>query len=172
MSSKDPLRPQQADPGATGEEAAKVVADAMRHAAERDEAARRRETPRAPSRWTLLLGLLLAAYAGYLVVAPPGWVVLDPVEAPSPVAEEQSLRFAMYLQAEQIEAYRAEHGVLPPSLDALPGSPARDRFEYARDGDGFRLVAAFGDESIVYDSLSPDPAFAASVRARMAGAEG
>lgn len=120
----------------------------------------------------LPLGVNLAVFAVYLLIAPPSWVTMNPIEGPDVAAEEQSLRVAMYLQAQQVEAFRVETGRLPTSLAELDRDPVVDDVDYVRQGDDFQLVASVGESALVYDSAAPDSEFAASVAARMSGAGG
>lgn len=172
MSSEDSVRPYHAKPEAEGQEAADAVAAVMKHAADRDKAAHQKPPAKKQPKWMLPLGINLAVFAVYLLIAPPAWVTLDPIEGPDVAQQEQSLRVAMYLQAQQIEAYRIENGELPGSLADLSRDPVSDRVEYVPQGSTFQLVGTVGESALVYDSAAPDGAFARSVAARMSGAGG
>ncbi|HSM59595.1 MAG TPA: hypothetical protein VK849_02305 [Longimicrobiales bacterium] len=172
MSSEDQVRPFHAkvpeqEPEARGQEAADAVAAVMKHAAERDEAARRKSRARPHPRWMLPLGLNLSVLALYLLIAPPDWVVIDPIPAPEPARQAEDLRVAMYLQAKQIEAYRIEHGRLPTSL-ADAGTPVPG-VDYVPQGVTFLLIATSGDGVLRYDSNQSADSFIGSAASRLAG---
>ena len=171
MSSEEPVGPYHAKPDARGEEAADAVAAVLQHAKDRDEASKRKSTPRKQPKWMLPLGINLAVFAVYLLIAPPAWVTMNPVATPDLQSQEQSLRVAMYLQAQQVEAYRLQNDGLPQNLEELARDPMAG-LEYVRDGSTFQLIGTVGDQALVYDSADPDPAFASSVSERMSGAGG
>lgn len=170
MSSEDPVRPYHAKPEAKGQETADAVAAVMKHAADRDQAARKKKPPPKQAKWMLPLGINLAVFAVYLLIAPPAWVTLDPIEGPDVATQEQSLRVAMFLQAQQIEAYRLENGQLPRSLAELSREPMSERVEYVPRGNAFQLVGTVGESALVYDSTADNSEFEASVRARLGNA--
>ena len=148
MSSEDQVRPFHSKGTARGQEAADAVAAVLKHAAERDEAALKKEPPKQQSKWMLPLGVNLAVLALYLLIAPPQWVDLNRIEPPSAASQVESLRVAMFLQAKRIEAYVMEHGELPAELDdagsALPG------VEYLRQGlNRYQLVGTVGESAVV-----------------------
>lgn len=170
MSSEDSVRPYHAKPEAKGQEAADAVAAVMKHAADREQAAKRKKPPKKQAKWMLPLGINLAVFAVYLLIAPPAWVTIDPIQGPDLAAQEQSLRVAMFLQAQQIEAYRVENGELPRTLADLSRDPVSERVEYVPRGNSFQLVATLGESALVYDSTADNSEFEASVRERLAGA--
>ncbi len=169
MSSEDErVRPYHARPeDARGDEAADAVAAVLKHAADRDEAARGRTAPKKQPRWMLPLGINLAVFAVYLLIAPPDFVVMNPVEGPDEASQVESLQTAMWLQAQQINQYRIETGRLPDTLEDLPREPVAGSIEYVREGTGYRLVAVVADAAIVYDSQETDGSFQATVSKRM-----
>jgi len=167
MSSEDQVRPYHAKDEARGQEAADAVAAVLKHAAAKDEIAHRKTTPRKQPKWMLPLGVNLAVLAVYLLIAPPSWVTVNPVEPPDLARQGNDLKAAMWFQAERIKSYQAEHGRLPESLSeagsATPG------VEYVRDGDGFRLIGIVGDVPVILDSNAPNNEFAALVAERLGG---
>jgi len=116
----------------------------------------------------LPLGINLGVFAVYLLIAPPDWVVMDPIDAPPPVEQARSMRVAMYFQSQRIEAYRIENGRLPDALtDAGTPIPGVD---YNKRGTGqYELVADVGGEVLLYDSSAPAAEFEAAVASRMSG---
>ncbi len=149
MSSEDQPRPFHAKEG-SGEEAADAVAAVLKHAAAKDAAARDKPRPKKQPKWMLPLGINLAVFAVYLLIAPPAWVNVHPIEGPPPAQQEKSLRLAMYLQAQRIEAYRLQHGALPDSLpEAGSVTPG---VSYNRIGGSYQLVGTNGKATLEYDS--------------------
>jgi len=167
MSSEDQLRPYHAKDEARGQEAADAVAAVLKHAAERDQIAQKKTTPRKQPKWMLPLGVNLAVLAVYLLIAPPSWVTVNPVEPPDLARQSDDLKAAMWFQAQQIEAYKIQNGRLPATLAesgrVLPG------VEYVRDGDRFRLIGTVGDAPVIYDSAASNTEFAAIVAEKMGG---
>jgi|SRR5690606_54484 len=158
MSDKDQVRPYHAKDRGSGQETADTLAQVLRHAAERDEAARQKQTPRAQPRWMLPLGINLGVLAVYLLIAPPAWVILDPIDPPAAEAQIVGLRTAIFLQAAQVEAYRQENGRLPERLEdagVVAGVAAVGVEYFPRGGNGYQLVGTLAGETIVYDSAEP-----------------
>ncbi len=171
MTSEDPVRPFHAkgptSTEARGQEAADAVAAVMKHAAERDAAAREKSRPKTPSRWALPVGINLAVLALYLLVFTPQWVTVDPIPAPDPVTRAQDLRLAMYIQAKQIEAYRIENGRLPATLaDAGVVVPGVD---YVPQGTTYLLIATAGETVLRYESSQSADDFVGSAAAKLGG---
>lgn len=168
MSSEDQVRPYHAKDEARGQEAADAVAAVLKHAAEKDQVAQAKPRPKKQPKWMLPLGLNLAVIAVYLLLAPPAWVTVNPIEGPDQATQVQGLQVALWLQAQQIEAYKSQNGRLPASLAesgrAVPG------IEYVRQGgERYQLVATVGDQPIVYDSTGPNAEIVAAVNASRLG---
>jgi hypothetical protein len=152
MSPEDPVRPYHAKDKAHGQEAADAVAAVLKHAAERDERARAKQQPKRHPKWMLPVGIQLAVLAVYLLISPPRWITVRPIQGPNPAAQEQGLRVAMYLQSQQIEAYRDQHGRLPNTLADLPGTPQPGVEYEVQSADEYRLVGTNGAAALIYDS--------------------
>jgi hypothetical protein len=170
MSSEDQVRPYHArdEDEARGQEAADAVAAVMKHAAERDKASQAKSKPKKQPRWMLPLGINLAVLAVYLLIAPPKWVVVNPIEAPDPARQVQDLRLAMYLQIQRVEGYRLQHGELPEELSEV-GSTVPG-VEYRRQGSSqYQLVGTAGDQALVYDSTEPAEDFVGNLTERLRG---
>ena len=160
MSSEDQVRPFHAKDEARGQEAAEAVAAVLKHAAEKDHSAQAKPRRKAQPKWLLPVGLQLGVLAVYLLIAPPAWVVVNPIEGPPPVAVANDLRKAMYLYSQQIEQYRIDNGRVPADLAEL-GRTAPEGVEYVRSGtDAYQLIAFVGEESLVWDSTGPNTEFA------------
>lgn len=125
MSPRDYSKPYHAGKKTPSEEATDAVSAVLSHAAERTEAQRKKRPRRRQGRWALPLGINLGVFAVYLLMAPPEWVVMKPIIA-APIEEQvDDMRLAMYMQAMRVDAYRAQNGVLPESLEdagsSVPG---------------------------------------------------
>jgi len=165
MSSEDRLRPYHAKGEARGQEAADAVAAVLKHAAEREKAGSVRPPPRKQPRWMLPVGINLAVLAVYLLIAPPAFVTVNPIEGPDLASQEVNLRGAMWTVAQRIESYRIQHGAAPVNLSDAGSVPAG--IDYIRRGDNaYHLVATVGDTPVVYDSTNPDPSFAEAAQSR------
>jgi hypothetical protein len=151
MSSDDQVRPYHAEDKSRGQEAADAVAAVLEHAAERDRAAHEKPKAKRDPRWMLPLAINLGVFAMYLLIAPPAWVVLDPIEPPSQEAQGESLRIAMWLLSQSIDTYHEENGQLPATLTEL-GRSVVEGVDYLPRGAEYQLVGSAGQEAIVYDS--------------------
>ena len=151
MSSEDQVRPYHADDKAAGQEAADAVAAVLAHAAERDVAQHVKQGPKKQSKWMLPVGINLGVFAVYLLIAPPAWVIVNPLEA-APVEEQvDDMRLAMFMQAMRVDAYAQQNGRLPDALEDA-GSPVPG-VDYTVLGAGrYQLTALIGDEVVLYDS--------------------
>lgn len=168
MSSEDKVRPYHAKDEARGQETADAVAAVLKHASDRDKAQHGKPRPKKQPKWMLPLGIQLSVLALYLLIAPPSWVTMNPIDPPDLASQEESLRVAMYFQAQRIEAYRQRTGELPVQL-ADAGSPI-EGVQYVRQGSSqYQLVGTVGEEALVYDSTQTDASFEAAVARRMAG---
>jgi len=162
MSSDNP-RPYRAKDQASGKEAADAVAAVLQHAAARDEAASVKPTAKKQPKWMLPVGINLCVLAIYLLIAPPNWVVLDPIEEVPPVELASGMGTAMFLQVQRIEAYRQTNGRLPVVL-ADAGTPTEGVVYTIVDPDRYTLSASAGGQTLSYDSSDP-----ASLGALMSG---
>lgn len=111
--------------------------------------------------WKPVAVLLLFIIAGAVALYPPAIL-----QGPQPAAitrgqRERGIRAALYLEAQQVEAYRVEKGRLPASLSQL--SVHLSDMKYVRSNSRtFQLVAQRpGGGTVVYDSAVPAPGFAA-----------
>jgi hypothetical protein len=168
MSSEDQVRPYHAKDEARGQEAADAVAAVLKHAAERQKAADEKPRPKKQPKWMLPVGINLAVLAVYLLIAPPRWVTVNPIEPPDLASQEASIKVAMYFQAQRIDTYRNQHGAAPVNLSDAGSFPPE--IDYIRRGDdAYQLVARVGETAVVYDSTEPDASFAEAAATRLAG---
>jgi|SRR6056297_3410375 len=163
MSDKDQVRPYHAKDVGSGTETADTLAQVLKHAAEREEASQKKKKPQSQPKWMLPLGINLGVLAVYLLIAPPAWVVLNPIEPPPPEQQLVGLRTAMYFTASRIEAYRMENGRLPERLEDTGAVGADDLEYFARGTNNYQLVGSVGTETVVYDSSQPLAEWAASL---------
>jgi len=69
------------------------------HAAQHDAAQQEKRTQKEHAKWVLPLGINLGVFAVYLLIAPPAWVVMNPIEAASIEEQTDNMRLAIYMQA-------------------------------------------------------------------------
>ena len=161
-SEKDKVRPYHAKETASGQEAAEAVAAVIKHAAERDQAAKQRTIPKQQPRWMLPLGLNLGVLAVYLLIAPPSWVVVNPIAAPAGEEVVADLQAGMFFVKAKVDAYLATHGRLPPTLLEAGVNPDQAQaLGYTPRRDSYVLSASIGEEAVIYDSSlhTPEEAF-------------
>jgi len=139
------------------EDRAQILAEALAHA-EAQEAQYRLplSDARPPGRWKSLLATVTFVLAGVIAAAPPSWLLADP---PAPVTAGERLRgtrATLFLQAQQIEAYRMQNQRLPRSLEELPMRVPGVRF--VRSNNRVYQLVAFtrNGETTVYDSTRPE----------------
>lgn len=161
MTDPDQVRPYHAKDPAPGQEAADVVAEVLQHAQAREEAAKKKTTPKGPPRWMLPLTVNLGVLALYFLIAQPEFVVLNPLVDPRPSERVvQQTRTAMYMDGiNKIENFRRDNGRLPETLAEANSGLAEQGVEYTMQGDStYLLITTVGDETIVFDSATHDPA--------------
>ena len=147
---KDQIKPFHAKEVATGQETADVVAAVLKHAAERDEAAKQKMAPKAQPIWMLPLGLMLSVLAGFLLVAPPTWVVVNPIAAQAPEEQVMRLSSQLWLDINKVEAYRITNGSFPRTLAEVGGGG--EGIEYSNRGPSYVISAVLGEEVLLFDS--------------------
>ncbi|MSR20451.1 MAG: hypothetical protein EXR91_05665 [Gemmatimonadetes bacterium] len=147
---KDQIKPFHAKEASTGQEMADVLSAVLKHAAERDVAAKKKTAAKPQPIWMLPLGLTLSVLAGFLIVAPPAWVVVNPIAAQAPEDQMQNVRAAIVLYGTKIENYRSTEGRLPQTL-AEAGVTVTG-IDYTLQGGGYVLAATLGDRDVVFNS--------------------
>lgn len=151
----DEIKPFHARDVATGQEAAEVVAAVLKHAQERDAAARKKTAPKPQPIWMLPLGLTLAVLAAFLLIAPPSWVVVNPIAAQPPEEQLQTLENAIWVRLNMIETYRFRTGALPRTLaEAGDDSGALD---YTVAGQSYTLCGSAGERAVCFNSAAESP---------------
>lgn len=141
--------PRQVSPEA---ERARALAEVMRDQEMRARAHVRAEVRRA-QRSRLRRRALVALWIGiaYVWLANPPWLRIES-PPPQPLSEEATaLRLNVFLQAQQIEAYRAQRGRLPYILEEV--GPPFPGMEYRRrDSRTYEVEGAAARVRIRYDS--------------------
>jgi hypothetical protein len=147
---KDQIKPFHAKEVASGQETADVVAAVLKHAAERDLASKKKAAPKARPIWMLPLGLMMSVFAGFLLVAPPAWVVVNPIAAQAPEEQLLNVRTAIAIYGQKVETYRITNGRLPSTLAeagvTVPG------IDYTPQGESYLLIASVGGQDVVFNS--------------------
>lgn len=157
MSDQDHVKPYHAKDAAPGQEAADVVAEVLKHAAEREEAAKKRSTPKGPPKWMLPVSVNLGVLALYFLIAQPDFLVLNPLVDARPTEEVVTrTKWAVYSDGiTRINNFLEENGRLPQTLSEA-GSPIADvglEVSYAPQGDStYLLIVSLMGEELVYDS--------------------
>ena len=125
--------------------------EAERFSTEQAQALRRKRTAR-----ITVMGIVLAV-AGVLAFAPPAWILPAPPAAPTAAEREASARFAIFLQAQQIEQFRATRGRLPGTLEEA-GQPVPGVVYLVNSGNTYQLRSV-EDQAIAYNSTDSLHAF-------------
>lgn len=161
MHDQDDVKPYHAKDVAPGQEAADVVAEVLRHAEERERAAKEKSVPKGPPKWMLPLTVNLGVLALYFLIAQPNWVVMNPVQDPRSSTEVvQQTKAAIYIAGiTRIESYRQVNGRLPQTLQEAGVDLGAQGIRYEVQGDtAYLLITTVGGEPIVFDSTIDDPA--------------
>lgn len=132
MSQNDEVKPFHARDVATGQEAADAVAAVLKHAQEREAAARQKAPPKKQPKWLLPLGVNLSVFAGYLLIWSPPWLVLNPIEAPPSAERVELAENGMFVAISKIETFRSQNSRLPRTLEEIGVSAAG--LDYAVQG--------------------------------------
>jgi hypothetical protein len=100
---------------------------------------------------SIVAGVVLNAY---IWVGQPAWLVGES-PAPATAAErEQALRLQMYVQGQQIEAFRRERGELPGRLEEI--GPPQPGIRYQQAGPrSWELLGESGQLRLILRSSQP-----------------
>lgn len=158
MTDKDPVKPYHAKDMAPGKEAADVVAEVLKHAQQREEAAKKKEVPKGPPKWMLPLTVNLGVLALYFLIAQPDFLVVNQITDTRTVdTRVAQTRNAMYVMGiTRIESFRMQNGRLPTTLEeANAGDLAAQGVDYSTQGDSsYLLVTTVDSETILFDSAA------------------
>lgn len=152
----DSVKPYRARDLASGQEAADAVADVLKHAAERDEAAQQRTGPKPQPKWMLPVAMNLGLLSIYFVVAQPSWIVVNSLEPPPAAEVLQQTRNAMYMHGiSRVQTFEQANGRLPASLEEAGAYALVGTVDYqVRPNGSFVLVTTVGEETIAFDSAA------------------
>lgn len=142
------------------EERQRLLAETMAHA-EAQEAQYKVIPADEPlrGRWKAPAGWALLAAAATVALFPPAWIAGRPAPVPTPGELDRGLRAAVYLQAQQVEAFRLREGRLPEVLEELPAHVPGVSF--VKSNSRVYQIRARGPDGdlVVYDSGHPSAAF-------------
>lgn len=97
---------------------------------------------------------IVIALCAWAWIAPPAWLVPQPIAAPSREYRDASARVALALHAQRIDAYRASHGHLPRSKQ--DAGITTDQIIYEpTDSLNFELSSRVDGEAVTYRSSQP-----------------
>ena len=143
-----------------------ILADALAHAATQEAHLRQPlpETKRTGA-WKAPLAMMVFTLSAYLLAFPPPWISGTALPTISESARVDGTRAAIFIQAQQIEAFRVRRGRLPGSLEEVEGALPGIRFVRSNSR-VFQLVATdVGRPSVIYDSTRPIDEFAGAAAA-------
>jgi hypothetical protein len=168
MSEQDQIKPYHAKEAAPGQEAADVVAEVLKHAAEREKAGKSKPKVKGPPKWMLPLSVNLGVLALYFLIAQPDFLVVSPnLDRRSVEERVQATTGAMAFTVARVDAFFANEGRLPTTLAEV--NDPNTVFTYTVVGDSTYLLTTVVDgQSIVYDSADPE-GFAAGLADRITG---
>jgi len=151
MSENDDIKPFHARDVTSGQEAADAVAAVLKHAQERDAAARTRAPGKQQPKWLLPLGVNLGVFAAYLLIWQPPWVVINRISPPPSEERIELTQNNMWVAMNGIVQYRIDNGRLPRSL--AEAGVTQPGLEYTLQGtSNYVLVAEVGDELLQFNS--------------------
>lgn len=139
------------------EERDRLIAEALAHAEARDLSYLPPSVAPTTVRWKGAVGAAGLLLGAALLVAPPAWLRGNPAPSVTGEARELGARTVLYLQAQEIEAYRQRHQGLPDRLGDLDAELPGLRF--VRSNDRVYQLVAYGPDgrAVVYDSTRPRP---------------
>lgn len=173
MSENDEIKPFHARDVPSGQEAADAVAAVLKHAQERDAAAKAKAPPKRQPRWLLPLGVNLGVFAAYLLIWQPPWVVINPIAPPPTQDRIETTYNAMWMALNGIESFRIANDRLPRSL--AEAGVTQEGLEYTPQGaSNYVLIAEVGEDFLQFNSAVQTPqewgaANAASLSRRIGG---
>ena len=130
---------------------AAMVSEIMEEARKNAEAANPRPSRRVPSWVSAAIVIAMCAWAW---IAPPKWILPPTVAAPSRGYREASVRVALALHAQRIEAYRASHGRLPRTKEEV-GITGDDVTYNRADSLSYELSGRVDGQPVSYKSSQP-----------------
>lgn len=156
------------DPPPSGDDVTRILLDFRDDQVERkkrrDSASRPKEDRR--NRVLVPVLLVLAVLTAWVWLAPPAFLLPEPLPEPSEAEVLAGLRLDVYGASVQLLRHREQNGGFPASLaDVATDVPAREDLQYERlSDDRFVLTASRGGASVTYDSSEPLGALLEPVR--------
>jgi len=153
----DKVQPYHAREVSTGAEAAEAVAAVLKHAQERDQAAKQKVAPKKQPKWMLPLGANLGLVAFYLLIFQPPWIELNPITQPPSSETRQRFAGSIGMAAGVIEQFRAREGRLPATLAEV--GQAGLGIDYQRQGESAYVLSILLTEDqppLVFNSAVND----------------
>jgi len=161
LTPEDPDLP--ADSMSRVEDRERILAEALAHA-EAQEAQYKVLPVAVPAgrHWKLAVASLLLALAAWFALVPPAWVAGAAAPLPTAGDLERGLRAAIYLQVQQVEAFKLREGRLPSHLSELPVQ--LPGLTLVRSNNRVYQIQGRHPDGVlvVYDSGRPSPAFEAA----------
>lgn len=157
------------DEPASDLEKAEAIRDVLQHAASMaQEVALAKEMKSWPVRPITLavLATLSLALSAYTFVGEPDWAFGPDPASVAPARHDAHLRFAMFLAAERVEAFRAANGTLPATLTEVAEEWTGLEYEPAESTFVLRAPGARG-EAIVLESAADLTAFLGDSRRQL-----
>ncbi|MDP2955257.1 MAG: hypothetical protein Q8N53_02450 [Longimicrobiales bacterium] len=148
----------------------RILAEALAHA-EAQDFQYKVLPPSEPvrGRWKTPVAVAIFVLAAWIGFLPPGWLAGRDAPRPTTGDRDRGLRAAVFLQAQQVEAFRLREGRLPTHLSELPAQFA-DLVLVRSNNRVYQIRGRrFDGVLVVYDSSRPSPAFAAAAAWRVAG---
>jgi hypothetical protein len=137
--------------------------EAERQTAEAAQTVRRRRTTRLTAMGVLLAVLLVLAFR------PPAWILPPPPPVPTAAEREASVRFSIFLQAQQVDHFRNTRGRLPATLSEA-GTPIPGIQYLVQSATSYQL-RSIADNSIAYNSTDSLHAFLGESMAHLGPSE-
>ena len=151
MSENDEIKPFHARDVTSGQEAADAVAAVLKHAQERDAAAKVKAPGKRQPKWLLPLGVNLGVFAAYLLVWQPPWVVINRITPPPTEERIELTQNNMWVAMNGIVGYRIANGRLPTTL--AEAGVTQPGLEYTLQGTtNYILIAEVGEELLQFNS--------------------
>lgn len=143
-----------------------ILADALAHAVTQEAHFRQPlAEPKRTGVWKAPVAMIVFTLSAYLLAFPPQWISGAALPTISESARADGTKAALFIQAQQIEAFRVRRGRLPGSLEELEGALPGIRFVHSNSR-VFQLVATDGGRpSVIYDSTRPIDEFAGAAAA-------
>ena len=171
----DPRHPSQAGKGPekpvrASVERAEALRDVMSHAVEVEKEVRKKtELRQGPGR-TIAVAISVPAllFCAFSFIVRPEFIWGPKVAAMAPAERDANIRFTMFLLGQRIRSFRAAHGQLPASLEAVGERPSGIAYAVVSDT-VFQLTADDAGKPLVLRSDAPTAEFLGDAARRLRG---